>query len=104
MKRLWLMPLLAVMLALGLSVTSASAATVSPSLDALKSLSGAGTLVEKTHGCHRGCAWGPVRGWWHRHVGPHCRPTACVGPRHRHWRWRHHRRCWIDRWGHRRCR
>jgi hypothetical protein len=38
-------------------------------------------LIEKVHGCHRSCQWGPGRGWWHRHVGPLCRPVACEGSR-----------------------
>jgi hypothetical protein len=56
---------------------------------------GDGVLV-KVHGCHRSCEHGPVLGW-HRH-GAYCRPIACapraVFPG----------RCFVDRFGVRRCR
>lgn len=54
-------------------------------------------MVHKTAGCHRSCEWGPVLGW-HRHVGASCRPIACAP------RAAEPDRCWIDRWGVRRCR
>ena len=54
-------------------------------------------MVEKAAGCHRSCEWGPVLGW-HRHVGGYCRPIACVP------RAAEPNRCWVDRWGERRCR
>jgi hypothetical protein len=54
-------------------------------------------IVHKTAGCHRSCEWGPVLGW-HRHVGDSCRPIACVP------RAEEPGRCWVDRWGERRCR
>ncbi|RAI40964.1 hypothetical protein [Rhodoplanes roseus] len=50
----------------------------------------------RVHGCHRSCEFGPARGW-HRH-GALCTPIACVpmavAPG----------RCFVDRWGVRRCR
>lgn len=67
----------------------------SVSLDAIGANASRGSLVQKTHGCHRG--W--VRGWsahWgrrlaHRHVGPYCRPVRpqrYYGPG-RPYRWQH---------------
>jgi hypothetical protein len=38
---------------------------------------GSGTPIEKIHGCHRSCEWGPGLGWWHRHTGYACRAIAC---------------------------
>lgn len=57
---------------------------------------GSESAVQKVHGCHRSCEWGPVRGW-HRH-GRLCRPIACVplAPRPN--------RCWVDWLGIRHCR
>jgi hypothetical protein len=54
------------------------------------------SLVHKAHGCHRSCELG--RAGWHRHVGPYCERVPC-SPR----AWQPHR-CWVDRWGVRRCR
>ena len=53
-------------------------------------------LVHKVWGCHRSCEDGP-RGW-HRHVGPNCVRVACYPQA-----W-HPNRCYVDRWGVRRCR
>src|SRR5690606_21944446 len=53
-------------------------------------------VVEKVHGCHRSCEWGPVLRW-HRH-GRFCRPIVCV-PRAP---WPN--RCWVDWLGRRHCR
>lgn len=52
--------------------------------------------VVRVHGCHRSCEFGPALGW-HRH-GALCRPIACAP------RAVHPARCWVDRWGVRRCR
>jgi hypothetical protein len=57
---------------------------------------GVESLVEKTHGCHRSCEWGPAG--WHRHVGPFCQRVGCYP---RAW---FPNRCFIDRWGVRHCR
>ncbi|MDC7786809.1 hypothetical protein PQJ75_19865 [Rhodoplanes sp. TEM] len=52
--------------------------------------------VVRVHGCHRSCEWGPGRGW-HRH-GALCTPIACAP------RAVYPGRCWVDRFGVRRCR
>jgi hypothetical protein len=54
------------------------------------------SLVHKVHACHRSCELGP--GGWHRHVGPFCRRIACAP------RAVYPHRCYVDRWGVRRCR
>jgi hypothetical protein len=53
------------------------------------------SLVHKTHGCHRSCELG--LGGWHRHVGPYCVRVGCVPQAKQPFR------CWVDRWGVRRC-
>lgn len=87
MKRTWLVAMASVAMAAGLSV-SASAGPVG-GLDTLKG--SAGSVVEKTHGCHAVCEWTRWRGW-HRHVGPACRRVQC----HPGAGWRYEKRCW---WG-----
>jgi len=79
-------------LAVGLWAAPASA---NP-LGTLKDAGGADGLVYKTHGCHRSCELGPAG--WHRHVGPYCVRVACYP------RARHPHRCFVDRFGVRRCR
>lgn len=56
----------------------------------------ADSAVIKVHGCHRSCEWGPVLRW-HRH-GAYCRAIACVP------RAVFPGRCFVDRYGVRRCR
>jgi hypothetical protein len=46
---------------------------------------GAGSLVEKVHGCHRVCRLGPAG--WHYHVGPACLRVACVAHPGGPWIW-----------------
>ncbi|HWE18768.1 MAG TPA: hypothetical protein VG758_16540 [Hyphomicrobiaceae bacterium] len=76
---------------LALGVGSAFAAPTG-----VKDVGGTDSLVVKVHGCHRSCELGPAG--WHRHVGPYCARVACVP---RAW---HPHRCFVDRWGVRRCR
>ena len=82
----------AVVLALGIGSALAAPA------GSLKSIGGseAEGLVHKAWGCHRSCELGP-RGW-HRHVGPYCARVACYP------RADNPNRCFVDRWGVRRCR
>jgi Spy/CpxP family protein refolding chaperone len=77
-------------LAMGVAASSAQAA---PS--ALSPLKNAGTesLVQKTHGWHRGCVW--WRGWSHRHLR-NGRAVSC-----RIWKPRRH--CYVNRRGVRVC-
>jgi hypothetical protein len=82
----------AVVLALGIGSASAAPAGSLKGIGA----TGAEGLVHKAWGCHRSCESGP-RGW-HRHVGPYCVRVACYP------RARNPHRCFIDRWGVRRCR
>jgi hypothetical protein len=56
---------------------------------------GAESLVLKVHGCHRSCELGPAG--WHRHVGPYCARVACAPRAAQPFR------CFVDRWGVRRC-
>jgi hypothetical protein len=56
--------------AIGLLASAAVAAPLGPRPTPPE----AEALVEKVHGCHRRCRWGPRRGW-HRHVGRFCRPV-----------------------------
>lgn len=98
-----------VLAAMGLSLSSAQAV---PALKPAAADSTANALVEKVHGWHRYCAWGPAR--YHRHIpgvgnvacarGPvyrsapvvivprYRRPRVVVVPRHRGPVVRHHRR------------
>jgi hypothetical protein len=81
-------------IALAASIWAAPASA--GTLGALKDAGAADGLVHKVWGCHRSCELGP-RGW-HRHVGPYCARVAC-------WpRAEHPNRCFVDRWGVRRCR
>lgn len=52
-------------------------------------------LVHKAHFCHRSCELGPAG--WHRHVGAACIRVACIPKA------KHPFRCYVDRWGVRRC-
>jgi len=54
------------------------------------------TMIIQVHGCHRSCEWGPSRGW-HRH-GAACVPIRCIP------RAANPGRCFVDRYGIRRCR
>lgn len=54
------------------------------------------SAVIQVHGCHRSCEWGPARGW-HRHSAA-CVPIRCVP------RAVNPGRCFVDRFGIRRCR
>jgi hypothetical protein len=82
----------AMVLALGIGSALAAPAASMQGIGA----NGEDGLVHKTHGCHRSCELGPAG--WHRHVGPYCGRVVCW-PR----AWDPHR-CWVDRWGVRRCR
>jgi hypothetical protein len=53
------------------------------------------SLVLKTHACHRSCELGPAG--WHRHVGARCVRVACLPRAQQPFR------CYVDRWGVRRC-
>lgn len=55
-----------------LSPASAAPLGATPSTGA-----GVEDVITKVHGYHRSCRWGPRRGWWHRHIGPHGRPVHC---------------------------
>jgi hypothetical protein len=82
----------AMVLALGLG--SAFAATVGgPATGGAGGLEG---LVHKAHFCHRSCELGGYG--WHRHVGPSCVRVACIPQARQPFR------CFVDRWGVRRCR
>jgi hypothetical protein len=81
--------------ALAAGLWAAAPASAAP-LGTLKDAGATENLVHKTWGCHRSCELGPAG--WHRHVGPYCARVACW-PR----AWNPHR-CWVDRWGVRRCR
>ena len=86
-----LLALPAMVLVLGLG--SAFAATAGgPTSSGVGGLEG---LVHKAHFCHRSCERGPYG--WHRHVGPSCNRVACVPQA------KHPHRCYVDRWGVRRC-
>ena len=74
MKRL-VLTVLGMLMAAGIMLSSVNAAPVSGDV---KGLSGAGTLVQQIHGCHRHCAPGPG-GHLHRHVGPYCERVSCGG-------------------------
>jgi hypothetical protein len=78
--------------ALGMSLSSAQAAPIGVLNEGL--LAAGGSLVEKTHGWHPYCAWGPVR--YHRHVPGYGNVPCYRGPSPRCRAWRH--RC-AERWG-----
>ncbi|HRD76870.1 MAG TPA: hypothetical protein PK264_13200 [Hyphomicrobiaceae bacterium] len=59
---------------LAMGVTTASAAPLARTEPAVTSST---PNIERVHGWHRSCQWGPIRRWWHRHTsyGPQaCRP------------------------------
>jgi hypothetical protein len=89
-----LLALPALILGLGLGMASAMAAPAG-GMTGLET-GGNDGLLHKVHGCHRSCELGPAG--WHRHVGPYCARVACYP------RAAHPNRCWVDRWGVRRCR
>jgi hypothetical protein len=68
---------------------SASAPASAVSLAPLKPLTAGQSMVEKTHGWHRLCRRGFTD--WHRHI-PGVGRVTCAS-----------RRCYINRWGVRRC-
>ncbi|MBI1383917.1 MAG: hypothetical protein GC150_03280 [Rhizobiales bacterium] len=50
------------------AVAPALAASISPAgLSTAIGSDTAATPLVQVHGSHTHCAWGPVRGWWHRH-------------------------------------
>lgn len=77
-------------IAVGMSLSSAQAAPIGPQ----GVLAAGGSLVEKTHGWHHYCAWGPVR--YHRHVRGYGNVPCYRGPAPRCRGWRHE--C-ASRWG-----
>jgi hypothetical protein len=79
----------AMVLALGVGSALAAPAGITD-------IGGVDSLVIKTHACHRSCELGPAG--WHRHVGAFCTRVACAP------RAVHPNRCFVDRWGVRRCR
>lgn len=87
---------------IALALITAPIILASPSFAApaagLKGVATGESLVVKAHGCHRSCEWGAVGGWFHRHIGPLCRPVACVP------RAAYPNRCWVDWRGVRHCR
>jgi hypothetical protein len=88
-KSLLALPSMVLMLGLG----SAFAASVAgPSGGGAGGLEG---LVHKAHFCHRSCELGPYG--WHRHVGFGCVRIACAPKAKQPFR------CYVDRWGVRRC-
>jgi hypothetical protein len=74
----------------------AGGALAAPAVGVKDIATGDASLLHKVHGCHRSCELGGAG--WHRHVGPYCRRVACA-PR----AWYPHR-CFVDRYGVRRCR
>jgi hypothetical protein len=80
-------------LVLALGIGSAFAAPAGSVKDIV---AGDPSLVHKVHGCHRSCELGGAG--WHRHAGPYCARVACIP------RARHPNRCFVDRYGIRRCR
>jgi hypothetical protein len=92
MTRHLLTTLTGIALAAGIWAAPASAG----SLGALKDAGAADNLVQKVHGCHRSCELGPAG--WHRHVGAYCQRVACYP------RALYPHRCFVDRYGVRRCR
>jgi len=98
MNRTWVLTTGGMAMALGIGVTAALALPLGPSPADAPNVSRADDgLIQKVHGCHRSCEWGPVFRW-HRHAGAACRPVACapLAPQPN--------RCWIDAWGARHCR
>jgi hypothetical protein len=73
----------AAVLALGLSASGALALPPGGALN--NEPAGAGSLVEKVHGCHRVCRLGPAG--WHFHAGPACVRVACVAHPGGPWTW-----------------
>ncbi len=64
MLRKWRLTLAGLATAAAMSVSAQAAPLGLP--DAQRNLADQGSLVERTHGWHRYCDWGPVR--YHRHV------------------------------------
>jgi hypothetical protein len=88
--------LLTTLAGLGLAAGLLAAPALANPLGALKDAGGAEGLIHKTHGCHRSCELGPAG--WHRHAGAYCRRVACYP------RARYPHRCFVNRYGERRCR
>ena len=82
--------LVAAAFALILTVQGANSASLN-SVEALKESAASSSLLQRAHGCHRLCAFGPVKGTnyvgHHRHMNSWypCAPYLCRW----FWPWRH---------------